>query len=250
MTKYLRKKSLVFAFFLLIILTILGGSFFFNKIWPVSKTEPASMVMDPWRLCDLDHSGDCDSNDQQIFDKAFGKCRGDTGYNFEADIDGDGCVVSADRDSFTGLFQEIKANWQTYNNSVISFKYPLGWISGKVQVFGSSNEIIFEDPRERFKLSYNERINYSPETGKPYSSFIEYIKIPYLEPIRQIDGYEIYQVLPRAGSEQSYTVYFFSKSGGPILALELDTLTRNEKDIKDGQELFSYILNSFKFLDK
>lgn len=100
MTKFLHKKYLVFALFLLVILTILGVVLF-SKIGSVSRIGPAPMVMDPWRWCDLDHSGNCDNTDQQIFDKSFGKCRGDAGYNFEADIDGDGCIASGDKDSFT-----------------------------------------------------------------------------------------------------------------------------------------------------
>ena len=39
--------------------------------------------------------------DKNIFNSAFGKCRGQTGYNFNADIDGDGCVVSVDKQMFT-----------------------------------------------------------------------------------------------------------------------------------------------------
>jgi len=137
--------------------------------------------------------------------------------------------------------------WQTYNNSAISFEYPSEWIAGEVKVYGSSNEIIFEDPHGKFNLYYIERINYNQKTGKSYSSFIEYIKIPYLKPISHINDYEVYQVLPRAGSEHINSADFFSKDK-PILSLELDTLNKREEDIKNGQVLFSHIINSFKFL--
>ena len=49
------------------------------------------------RICDLDHDGDCDDVDQQIFDDSEGTCFGDPGYNPEADIDFDGCITSSDR---------------------------------------------------------------------------------------------------------------------------------------------------------
>ena len=51
----------------------------------------------PFAICDLDHDGDCDDVDQQIFDDSEGTCFGDPGYNPEADIDFDGCVASNDR---------------------------------------------------------------------------------------------------------------------------------------------------------
>ena len=58
------------------------------------ETEP--MEECPFAPCDLDKDGDCDEGDGQIFADAFGKCRGEPGYNFDADIDGDGCVVTND----------------------------------------------------------------------------------------------------------------------------------------------------------
>ena len=74
----------------LIILLVVVGFVFLNY------AQQGPMRMDSRRLCDLDHDGDCDGEDQQIFDDALGTCRGDAGYNFDADVDGDGCVVSTD----------------------------------------------------------------------------------------------------------------------------------------------------------
>ena len=100
MTKYLHNKYLVFIFFLLVISIILGLVFLKTNL----TSQP--QIMSLWRLCDLDHNGNCDNKDQQIFDKTYGKCREDTGYNFNADIDGDGCIVSADKNSFTISLEE------------------------------------------------------------------------------------------------------------------------------------------------
>ena len=64
------------------------------------ESEP--MVMSPFEPCDLDRDGDCDEADRKTFADAFGKCRGEPGYNFNADIDGDGCVVTNDESAFKG----------------------------------------------------------------------------------------------------------------------------------------------------
>ena len=61
--------------------------------------QPCQTVS-PYLTCDLNHDKKCNEMDKNIFDSAFGKCRGQIEYNFNADIDGDGCVVSADKDSF------------------------------------------------------------------------------------------------------------------------------------------------------
>ena len=55
----------------------------------------------------------------------------------------------------------------------------------------------------------------------------------------------MYQVLSRAGSEHINSVYFFSKDE-PILTLELETLAKDEENVKKGQKLFSSILNTLK----
>lgn len=54
----------------------------------------------PFRICDLDHNKVCDEADDSMFKSTFGKCRGESGYNFEADFDGDGCVVSVDERAY------------------------------------------------------------------------------------------------------------------------------------------------------
>ena len=45
---------------------------------------------------DLDHDCDVDVGDYQIFRSTLGKCSGQTGFNQEADYDGDGCISYAD----------------------------------------------------------------------------------------------------------------------------------------------------------
>ena len=108
---------------------------------------------------------------------------------------------------------------------------------------------MFTDPQGKYRLSYTERINYNQTTGKPYSDFVEYIGIPYLKPTSALGGYEVYQVLPRAGGEYLNSADFFSPNQ-PFLTLTLETLDQdNITDIQAGQTLFSAILSTFKFLD-
>jgi len=72
----------------------------FNNLPPVLNLEeiPAGglMVPDERALCDIDQDGDCDADDQQVFDAALGKCLGQTGYIREADLDFSGCVTLGD----------------------------------------------------------------------------------------------------------------------------------------------------------
>ena len=88
--------SIVFIFISVILGILLAGIRF----------EPPPMGESPYVPCDLDHDGDCDEVDEQIFNDAFGKCRGELGYSFNADIDGDGCVDTADKQAFELLFPE------------------------------------------------------------------------------------------------------------------------------------------------
>jgi len=62
----------------------------------IDPADPPLMFESPFSPGDLDKDGDRDEDDHAIFDLAFGKCLGEPGYNFDADIDGDGCVVTLD----------------------------------------------------------------------------------------------------------------------------------------------------------
>jgi hypothetical protein len=83
---------ILMAIFLLII-----GLLYYQKL---SSQNMEVMEVSPFELCDLNHDGQCDDEDRQIFNNSFGSCRGDQNYNFNADIDGDGCVVTADEQVF------------------------------------------------------------------------------------------------------------------------------------------------------
>ena len=53
---------------------------------------------------DLDGDCDVDSDDFTLFNASFGQCSGATGYNAEADYDGDGCVTFVDYQTWYGYF--------------------------------------------------------------------------------------------------------------------------------------------------
>ena len=74
---------------------------------PNAATEPPQMMQNPIIACDLDYDGDCDEGDEQIFADALGKCRGEPGYSFDADIDGDGCVVANDEQDFSNYLEFV-----------------------------------------------------------------------------------------------------------------------------------------------
>lgn len=67
-----------------------------NYMAGIDPADPPLMFESPFSPCDLNRDGDCDEDDHAIFDLAFGKCLGRRGYNFDADVDGDGCVVTLD----------------------------------------------------------------------------------------------------------------------------------------------------------
>ena len=54
------------------------------------------IVADTRPPCDLDDDGDCDKVDRQAFDQSLGKSIGESGYNAQADFDGDGYVTEFD----------------------------------------------------------------------------------------------------------------------------------------------------------
>lgn len=55
------------------------------------------MEMSSLQSCDFNADGRVDMLDISIFNTTFGKCEKDSGFNFEADFDGDGCITEAER---------------------------------------------------------------------------------------------------------------------------------------------------------
>jgi hypothetical protein len=110
----------------------------------------------------------------------------------------------------------------------------------------------FEDPEKKFDLTFESIRNYNQATGKPFTNLDELINMPYTVKIIYIGDQEGRQSFPRAGSENVNSVSFFSKDSKSIYTLTLQTNTTApetpESDIKEEQELFKYILASFRFL--
>lgn len=88
-----RRKLLFFAAATVFVSTLAATLLLADIASPPSEISP-------FAPCDLDKDGHCDQTDRQLFEDAFGTCRGDSDYSFEADIDGDGCVTDNDEKFF------------------------------------------------------------------------------------------------------------------------------------------------------
>lgn len=141
------------------------------------------------------------------------------------------------------------ANWKTCSDKDISFKYPSSWNQDPPQILGSRSIVEMRDPNKSYTFNFTKQANYNNATGKPFASIYEYLNMGYNVKTITIDGQVGIQPLPRAGSENVNAVYFFSQDSKFINILELSATTRDETDIKKGQEIFNQILSTFKFLD-
>ena len=140
-------------------------------------------------------------------------------------------------------------DWKLYSRQEISFQYPPTWKEKPIQLTGSGSYLEIENESGIFTFIFTNRGNYNNGTEKPYSSLQEYTNMPYPGVERIIDGQEAMQYLPRAGSENVNSVYFFSKDQKQIYTIELTTNVKTEEQIEKGQKLFDQIISTFKFLD-
>ena len=145
------------------------------------------------------------------------------------------------------------ANWKTYRNEAVTFKFPSSWEEKPVVTSDSGYTQEFNDPQNKYTLTFSSLKNYNPATGEPYASIDEYINMPYKVKAVTIDGQDGRQPLPRAGSEHIIAVMFFSKDSRNIYTLKLQTgnnpMDTNEAKAKEAQKLFDQILSTFKFSD-
>jgi hypothetical protein len=75
----------------------------------LTATDTTSVVVTaPPLKGDLDGDGDIDLSDYQVFRSALGKCKGQQGYNPDADYDGDGCITFADYRIWYGYYKSRK----------------------------------------------------------------------------------------------------------------------------------------------
>lgn len=66
---------------------------------PVPISPGKSSAMSPWKYCDANFDGKCDTTDLTVVRANLGKCGGTTGLSFVAsslDSDGDGCITLVD----------------------------------------------------------------------------------------------------------------------------------------------------------
>lgn len=150
------------------------------------------------------------------------------------------------------------ADWETYRNENVTFKFPSRWIEKPILIHGSGFDQEFEDPEGKFFLTFSSTGNYNQVTGKAYTNIDEYINMPHQVKVVVIDGQEARQPLPRAGSENVNAVIFFSKDSKFIYILRLQTGSTafentpsdaSETDVEEGKRVFDPILSTFKFLE-
>lgn len=136
------------------------------------------------------------------------------------------------------------ANWKTYSNFGIAFKYPSEWLLTK----DGSSFIEIKEPNRFYLLTLSKEPNMNQNSGRPFKDLYEFLKIPYLKTFL-VDGQQAQQTLPRAGSENISGVLFFSKDSESIYGLNLET-PRDGSKIDEGKKIFDQILSTFKFLDQ
>lgn len=155
-------------------------------------------------------------------------------------------------ETFPALVLDETTNWQTYTQENFLFKFPASWIEKSKVIGGSHFAQEFEDPEGKYNFSLVVRGNYNQMTGKPHVSLDEVINMPYQVKEVFVAGQVGRQPLPRAGSENVNSVYFFSKDLKTIYNATLKTddssLNTPEAEIVEGQKLFSKILETFKFI--
>ena len=142
-------------------------------------------------------------------------------------------------------------NRKTYQSEFVSFNYPSEWLEKPLESgpIGSREE--FSDPGGQYTLTFESRANFQVGTGKPYASVNEYLNLPYEVKAVTIDKQVGRQPLPKAGSENVYSVVFFSIDKETIYTLTLQAAENepefSETEIAKSQKLFKEILSSFKF---
>lgn len=86
---------------------------FFDGVDAFLQAAPSTdtvMEESPFSFADLNRDGVVDENDLQTFQSALGSCFGDSNYNPDADLDGDGCITSDDDEAYLGLFNSSPDN--------------------------------------------------------------------------------------------------------------------------------------------
>lgn len=106
----------------------------------------------------------------------------------------------------------------------------------------------FEDtpPNFSYQLVIHEERNLNPITGQPFATIRDATQLPYDVPHVTVSGQDAAKVMPRAGSETSYRVVFFSPDRKWIISVQLDT-PRDGSKLTEGETIFNRILTEFKF---
>jgi len=145
------------------------------------------------------------------------------------------------------------AGWKTYQDEIVSFKYPSSFTQEPILIRGSGYTQEFSQKKNGYTITFSflTSSNYNNGTGKPFISIDDYVGLSYQTPTLLAGGLEGRQTLPRAGSENDNQGVFFSKDSKNIYTFDLQVGDYSSKltdvDIKDGQKLFTQILSTFRF---
>lgn len=143
------------------------------------------------------------------------------------------------------------ANWKTYRDERLMFRYPEDWTIDPVQVFGSRSEIEFKYQKtSAFSLTYI--ANYNNGTEKPFTTLEEFTgtrRDRYSKEILLAGQKAKYIVDPGdPGHVISYEeVLFFSPDNKAIVSLHYE---QSYYDVPKANKILDQILSTFKFISQ
>lgn len=141
------------------------------------------------------------------------------------------------------------ANWKTYSDKQLLFRYPEDWTIDPVQVFGSRSEVEFKYQKtSAFSLTYF--ANYNNGTEKPFTTLEEFIgtRDGYVKEILLADQKAKYIVDPGdPGHVIPYEeILFFSPDNKAIISLHYE---QSYYDVPKANKILDQILSTFKFIN-
>lgn len=146
-------------------------------------------------------------------------------------------------------------NWKIYKNTFdnYEFRVPKEW--GEVENPEDEKHLtIFKSPDGLYKLTANVEDNLNPKTGNAYENLDTFIGLPYTVKTVTVGEQSARQPLPRAGTDDTFKVYFFSNDSKLIFSLELligdgsgDDHRVTPEIIEIGSKVFDQLISTFKF---
>jgi len=142
------------------------------------------------------------------------------------------------------------ANWKTYSDKQLTFRYPGDWTIDPIQVFGSRSEVEFKYQKtSAFSLAYI--ANYNNKTEKPFATLEEFIgtRNGYVKEILLTGHKAKYIDDPGdSGHVVPYeAVFIFSPDRSSIFSLRY---TKAYFEKSGADKVLDQILSTFNFIDE